>query len=130
MIIGFAELLERTPVNKEQNEYLKIITNSALTLLDIINDILDFTKIERGKLEIEKITFDAFREFEGMIETMSLKANEKNINLIFFPDPEIPRYLIGDPFRIKQVLINLIGNAIKFTDEGGYVHTVIKADCD
>lgn len=127
-IIGFAELLERTPVNKDQREYLKIINNSALTLLDIINDILDFTKIERGKLEIEKIPFDAFREFEGMIETLSIKANQKNINLVFYLDPEIPRHLIGDPLRIKQVLINLIGNAIKFTAEGGYVYTVIKVE--
>ena len=121
-IIGFTQMLERTTANKTQKEYLRIIGNSANTLLDIINSILDFSKIESGKFELEKTGFDIVKELEGMIETLSFKANEKSIDLVFNLDPMLPRVLSGDSLRIKQVLTNLIGNAIKFTDRGGYVH--------
>lgn len=121
-IIGFTQMLERTTANKTQKEYLHIIGNSANTLLDIINSILDFSKIESGKFELEKTGFDIVKELEGMIETLSFKANEKSIDLVFNLDPMLPRVLSGDSLRIKQVLTNLIGNAIKFTDRGGYVH--------
>ncbi len=124
-IIGFTQMLERTTANKTQKEYLRIIGNSANTLLDIINSILDFSKIESGKFELEKTGFDIVKELEGMIETLSFKANEKSIDLVFNLDPMLPQALSGDSLRIKQVLINLIGNAIKFTDRGGYVHTRI-----
>jgi signal transduction histidine kinase/CheY-like chemotaxis protein len=124
-IIGFAEILEKTATNNTQKEYLNIIRNSADTLLDIINSILDFSKIESGKFELEKADFDLMREIEGMIETLSFRANEKNVDLILMLDPTLPRFLVGDSLRIKQVLINLIGNAIKFTDRGGYVYTRI-----
>ena len=121
-IIGFTQLIEKTSVNKTQKEYLQIIGKSANNLLGIINSILDFSKIESGNFELEKAGFDIFKEIEGMIETLSFKANEKNIDLIFFLDPTLPRFLSGDPLRIKQVLTNLIGNAIKFTARGGYVY--------
>ena len=121
-IIGFTQMLEKTTANKTQKEYLHIIGNSANTLLDIINSILDFSKIESGKFELEKTGFDIVKELEGMIETLSFKANEKSIDLVFNLDPMLPRVLSGDSLRIKQVLTNLIGNAIKFTDRGGYVY--------
>ena len=124
-IIGFTQLLEKTAANKTQKEYLNIIESSADTLLDIINSILDFSKIESGKFELEKTGFDIFKELEGMIETLSFKANEKSIDLVFLLDPTLPRILSGDSLRIKQVLTNLIGNAIKFTDRGGYVYIKI-----
>jgi signal transduction histidine kinase/CheY-like chemotaxis protein/HPt (histidine-containing phosphotransfer) domain-containing protein len=124
-IIGFTQLLGKTHVNRIQQEYLHIIGNSADTLLDNINSILDFSKVESGKFELEKVRFDIFGEIEGMIETVSFKANEKNIDLVILLDPTLPRFLTGDPFRIKQVLTNLIGNAIKFTDRGGYVYVRI-----
>lgn len=124
-IIGFTQLLEKTTTDKTQKEYMQIIGKSAETLLHLINSILDFSNIESGKLELEKVEFDIVKEFEGMIETLSFTANEKDIDLIFLLDPTLPRFLEGDPLRIKQALANLIGNAIKFTDRGGYVYVRI-----
>ncbi|HMK55637.1 MAG TPA: ATP-binding protein [Dissulfurispiraceae bacterium] len=124
-IIGFTELLEKTPVNKAQREYLHIVGSSANTLLEIINDILDLSKIESGNLKIDMAGFDIFRELEDLSEFLAVKANEKDINLIFFLDPDLPQCLIGDALRLKQILTNLISNAIKFTHTGGYVYIKI-----
>jgi len=120
-IIGFSELLKKTELNNKQQDFINIISQSATSLLDIINDILDFSKIESGKLELEIFPFNPFEEFEPIIELFSAKAYEKNIKLISFIHPKLPETLLGDSLRIKQILINLIGNAIKFTPDNGIV---------
>jgi PAS domain S-box-containing protein len=120
-IIGFAELLKKTNLNIKQQDFINIISQSANSLLNIINDILDFSKIESGKLELEIFPFNPFEEFEPIIELFSAKAYEKNIKLISFIHPKLPETLLGDSLRIKQILINLIGNAIKFTPDNGIV---------
>jgi len=120
-IIGFSEVLKKSELNSQQREFVNIISSSATSLLDIINDILDFSKIESGKLEIENIEFNPFEEFEPVIELFSAKTYEKNIKLISFIHPKLPEKVYGDSLRIKQVLINLIGNAIKFTPNDGVI---------
>ncbi len=120
-IIGFSELLKKTNLDNKQQDFINIISQSATSLLDIINDILDFSKIESGKLELEIFPFNPFEEFEPIIELFSAKAYEKNIKLISFIHPKLPETLLGDSLRIKQILINLIGNAIKFTPDNGIV---------
>jgi len=123
-IIGFANVLQKSTLDKQQSEFVNIITKSATGLLEIINDILDFSKIESGKMDIENIEFNPFYEFEAVMELFSAKTYEKELKLASFIDPNIPISVVGDPLRIKQVIINLVGNAIKFTKSGG----VIKID--
>ena len=120
-IIGFSEVLKKGDLSSQQREFVNIISKSATSLLDIINDILDFSKIESGKLDIENIKFDPFEEFEPVIELFSAKTYEKNIKLISFIHPKLPEAIYGDSLRIKQILINLIGNAVKFTPDDGVV---------
>jgi CheY-like chemotaxis protein/preprotein translocase subunit SecB len=124
-IIGFAEVLKKSELNSQQREFVNIISKSATSLLDIINDILDFSKIESGKLDIEHAEFNLFDEFEPVIELFSAKTYEKNIKLISFIHPKLPASIYGDSLRVKQILINLIGNAIKFTPDGGVVRISI-----
>jgi len=120
-IIGFSEVLKKSELNSQQREFVNIISKSATSLLDIINDILDFSKIESGKLDIENVEFNPFEEFEPVIELFSAKTYEKSIKLISFIHPKLPEAIYGDSLRIKQILINLIGNAIKFTPDNGVV---------
>jgi len=117
-IDGMAKLLEDTPIDEEQKEYLSAIRASADNLLIIINDILDITKIEAGKLTIEKIGFNLEDTLNRVIKSINYKAEEKGILLTLDVDENIPKILLGDPTRINQVIINLISNAIKFTSEG------------
>jgi two-component system sensor histidine kinase BarA len=117
-VIGFAELLEKTSLNTQQLDYVNTIRNSASNLLTIINDILDFSKIESGKMEIEHIVFSMPDLISEVIAMFAPMAYKKNIELVSFPYPDIPQQLIGDPSRIRQILVNLIGNAIKFTHKG------------
>ncbi len=124
-IIGFAEVLKKGDLNSQQREFVNIISKSASSLLDIINDILDFSKIESGKLDLENATFNLFEELESVIELFSAKTYEKNIKLISFINPQLPAIVYGDSLRIKQILINLIGNAIKFTPDYGVVRVNI-----
>jgi signal transduction histidine kinase len=124
-IIGFSEVLKKSNLNTQQREFVNIISKSASSLLDIINDILDFSKIESGKLDIESIEFNLFEEFEPVVELFSAKTYEKSIKLISFIHPKLPESVFGDSLRIKQILINLIGNAIKFTPDGGVVRIYI-----
>ncbi|MES9862631.1 MAG: ATP-binding protein [Candidatus Thiodiazotropha sp. LLP2] len=117
-VIGFAHLLEKTELNERQLEYLRIITSSANSLLEIIDDILDFSKMEAGKVKLENSNF----VLESMINSVQLlftpKAIEKGLNLSTHVADDIPHILCGDSSRLRQILINLVGNAIKFTDHG------------
>ncbi len=123
-IIGFSELVLTTELNKIQREYLGNVNKSAYNLLNIINDILDFSKIEAGKLLIDNTTFRLNEVIEETVDMLDIKAQEKNIELICHIDPKLPAQFFGDPVRIRQILINLVGNAIKFTGEGEVLVTV------
>jgi len=125
-IVGFTEILRSTDLNDEQKEFLSIIEKSSENLLSIINNILDLSKIESNKIEIENIVFDATEEFESAIETYAVGAAEKNIDLNFYMDPTINAKLKGDPTKIKEILINLLSNAIKFTSYGGEIDVEIQ----
>jgi len=125
-IVGFTEILRSTDLTPEQEEFLSIIDKSSENLLSIINNILDLSKIESNKIEIENIVFDSAAEFESAIETYAVAAAEKNIDLNFYMDPTISNKLKGDPTKIKEVVINLLSNAIKFTSYGGEIDVEIK----
>jgi len=125
-IVGFTEILRSTDLTAEQDEFLSIIDKSSENLLSIINNILDLSKIESNKIEIESIVFDTHEEFESAIETYSVSAAEKNIDLNFFMDPTISPKLKGDPTKIKEIIINLLSNAIKFTSYGGEINLTIQ----
>ena len=117
-VIGMTGLLLDSELSKEQKEFAEIVKNSANSLLGIINDILDFSKIEAGKLVIEEIEFDLRNMIEEFSSTMIFKAGEKQLEFVCSIQPEISSYYIGDPGRLRQILINLTGNAIKFTEKG------------
>ncbi|MDD5217445.1 MAG: PAS domain S-box protein [Candidatus Omnitrophica bacterium] len=125
-VIGMAGLLLDTELTPEQHEYAEGVRSSADNLLTLINDILDFSKIEAGKLNVEPIPFDLHLAVEEVADMLAVKAQEKGIELIVRCDPEAPRRVIGDVGRIRQILTNLVGNAVKFTDEG---HVLINVDC-
>jgi len=118
-IMGMTYLLMDTNLDAEQNDYLKTIQNSSDALLTIINDILDFSKIEAGKLDLENITFDLHRTIDDITELMGPKASEKGLELSGIVNSEVPRLVKGDPGRLRQILVNLVGNSIKFTENGG-----------
>ena len=124
-IVGFTEILRSTDLDDEQREFLSIIDKSSENLLSIINNILDLSKIESNKIEIENVVFDAAEEFESAVETYAVGAAEKNIDLNFYMDPTINAKLKGDPTKIKEILINLLSNAIKFTSYGGEINLEI-----
>ena len=117
-VIGMANLLLDTPLGTEQAEFAETIKNSADSLLRIINDILDFSKIEAGKLELEIIDFDLKGALEEVGDLMALKAHEKGLEFVSNIHRHVPLLLFGDPGRLRQILINLVGNAIKFTEKG------------
>jgi signal transduction histidine kinase/CHASE2 domain-containing sensor protein/ActR/RegA family two-component response regulator len=118
-IISFTELLLDTKLNEEQRSFVEIIRGSSDNLLNIINEILDFSKIEAGELHLEEINFDLIESVEQTIEVLGNNAYSKGIELSCRIEPTIPTNLQGDPTRLSQILTNLIGNAIKFTDRGG-----------
>jgi signal transduction histidine kinase/DNA-binding response OmpR family regulator len=124
-IVGFTEILRSTDLTEEQDEFLSIIDKSSENLLSIINNILDLSKIESNKIEIENIVFDAEEEFESAVETYAVAATEKNIDLNFYMDPTIATKLKGDPTKIKEIVINLLSNAVKFTSYGGEINLEI-----
>ncbi len=117
-IIGMSHLALKTDLNAHQRNYIEKITHAADGLLTVINDILDYSKIEAGKLGVESIEFWLDEVFDKVGDVMSLRADEKGLELIFDLAPDVPESLVGDPMRLGQVLINLVGNAIKFTPKG------------
>ncbi|EQB39651.1 hypothetical protein M947_06560 [Sulfurimonas hongkongensis] len=125
-IVGFTELLKDTGLEEEQSEFVEIIEKSSENLLQIINNILDLSKIESNKLEIEDIAFDPIVEFESAVEVYGVRASEKHIDLGCFIDPSLEQPLNGDPTKLKEVIINLLSNAIKFTSSGGFINVNIR----
>lgn len=120
-VIGMTSLLLQTDLSGEQLDYVNTIRLSGDALLSVINDILDFSKIEAGNMSLEEFPFEIAQCVEEAIELLASKVAEKNIDLLYFIDPGVPDIVSGDITRLRQVLINLIGNAIKFTDEGEVV---------
>jgi signal transduction histidine kinase/CheY-like chemotaxis protein len=125
-IVGFTELLKDTGLKEEQAEFVEIIEKSSENLLEIINNILDLSKIESNKLEIEDIAFNPIEEFESAVEVYAVRASEKHIDLGCFIDPELEQPLKGDPTKIKEVVINLLSNAVKFTSSAGAINVDIR----
>jgi CheY-like chemotaxis protein len=124
-IVGMIDILKGANLTKEQLEYIEIIGISGENLLMIINDVLDFSKIEAGQVTFEHIRFNLSDEITEVVKILRYKAIQKNLDLSFKIADNVPELLIGDPLRLKQVLINLCNNAIKFTNEG-YVHVNVK----
>ncbi len=120
-VLGLTGLLLDTPLSSEQREYATLVSSSASSLLTVINDILDFSKVEAGRMPLEHLDFDLPAVLDGMVELMEEPAREKGLELVCLIEPEVPRSLRGDPGRLRQVLTNLVGNAIKFTAEGNVV---------
>jgi len=117
-IIGFSDLLDMTSLDVQQRDYVQTVKNSSQALLGLINDILDFSKVEAGKLEIESVPFSLRAVVEGVADMLREKTAIKEVELIVDIDMAIPDDLLGDPLRLRQVLVNLTGNAVKFTDVG------------
>ncbi len=117
-IMGMVRLLLDSSITKQQRDHVLTIQESGEAMLGLLNDILDFEKIQRGKLDLESISFDLHRLIQGIVNLMSGHATQKSITLSARMDEEIPRYVRGDPTRLRQVLLNFLGNAIKFTQEG------------
>ncbi|HNW47643.1 MAG TPA: PAS domain S-box protein [Thermotogota bacterium] len=117
-VIGFGELLLKTQLNPSQRQYAENLTVAGRSLLEIINQILDFSKIEAGKLELEKTPEDLIHLVQSTLDIVKLNAEKKNLELLLAIQPDIPRYAIVDPLRLKQILVNLLGNAVKFTQSG------------
>ena len=120
-VIGMTGLLLDSDLAPQQRQYAEVIDTSANSLLKLINDILDFSKIEAGELRLEKIDFDLQSLIDDLATMMAVRAYEKKLNLVCVVDSDVPTWLQGDPGRLRQILINLVGNAIKFTDKGEIV---------
>ncbi|MBF0397070.1 MAG: response regulator [Desulfobacterales bacterium] len=130
-VIGMTTLLLDTNLDKEQQEYANTINQSSEALLTIINDILDFSKIEAGKMEFEDIDFDLRKVVEDVCDLMAIKADEKAIEFGSYIDPEVPSLIYGDPGRLRQILLNLSGNAVKFTVKGGvFIQVLLDKETD
>ena len=117
-IIGMTDLALDTETTAEQREYLQTVKLSADFLLTVINDILDYSKVEAGKIELDPSMFNLHDCLENALKTVALRADEKGLELLCQIDPAVPRIVWGDSVRLRQILLNLLGNAIKFTDEG------------
>jgi PAS domain S-box-containing protein len=117
-ILGMADLLLETPLNEEQRKYVQIFGSAGDNLLTLINDILDLSKVETGQIELEMINFHLANLVEKTCEVLALRAHQKGLELLTLFAPDIPQHVVGDPNRLRQVLVNLIGNAVKFTDHG------------
>ncbi len=123
-VIGMTSLLRDTPLTATQGEYVRTIESSGEALLAIINDILDYSKIEAGRIELEVTSFDLRESIEDALDLFAAKAMEKKLELLYLMGPEVPAEVEGDATRLRQILVNLVGNAIKFTDKGEVIVTV------
>lgn len=126
-VLGMTELLEATELNKEQREYVLTILKSGELLLTILNDILDFSKLEAGKVELETISFNLEHMLYDVLQLLMVRTNNKELELILDYPPDYPRQFLGDPARLRQILFNLVGNSIKFTERG---HVRVGIRCD
>src|SRR5262249_12762490 len=120
-VIGMTGLLLDTSLGPQQREYAEIVRRSGQGLLAIINDILDYSKIEAGKLDLETVDLDVREVVEDVAELLPSEAQHKNVELVTIVQPDLPRALRGDPGRLRQILTNLVGNATKFTQRGEVV---------
>ena len=117
-ILGMTELVLDTPLTEDQRQCLKTVKSAADNLLGIINDLLDFSKIEAGKLELDPADFSLRAAVGDTLRALAVRAHTKGLELIYHVQPDVPDALVGDAGRLRQVLLNLVGNAIKFTDAG------------
>ena len=117
-VMGMTDLALETELTVEQREYLETVKMSGDSLLTVINDILDFSKIEAGKIDLEAVDFNLRENLESTLKTLAMRADEKGLELLCEVAPEVPEMLRGDPVRVRQIVVNLVGNAIKFTDSG------------
>jgi two-component system sensor histidine kinase/response regulator len=117
-VLGMAELLQDTDLSREQQGYVHAVRSSADALMTIINDILDFSKIEARKLALEIVGFDLRDGIGDILQTLTLRAAEKGLELAYHVTPDVPDAVVGDPARLRQILVNLVGNAVKFTEQG------------
>ncbi|NNM26793.1 MAG: PAS domain-containing protein, partial [Phycisphaerales bacterium] len=129
-IAGTAELLRSTKLSPEQDEYLDMITSSAEALLGVINDVLDFSKIEAGRIELDEDDFQLRSTVADAVELLAVRAQQQGLELVVDIDPDVPNALVGDAIRFRQILVNLVGNAIKFTDRGWVVVRVVSEPVD
>jgi signal transduction histidine kinase/CheY-like chemotaxis protein len=123
-IMGMTELTLDTELNSEQRGYLLLVKSSGESLLSVINDILDFSKVESGKLDLEMLEFNLYDCVGETMKTLALRAHQKGLELAYDVDPDVPAHLRGDPGRLRQILVNLVGNAIKFTQRGEVLVTI------
>lgn len=126
-ILGMTGLLLDTKLTPEQRTYARAISTSAKTLLALIDEVLDFSKIEAGKIELKPAPFDIADAMQGVVELLAPRARDKGLEIGWFAAPELPKSVIGDEMRIRQILMNLLGNAIKFTETGGVALTLRRA---
>ncbi|MEK6650856.1 MAG: response regulator, partial [Bacteroidota bacterium] len=127
-VIGMTDVLMHTDLTTEQAEYIETIRTSGETLLTIINDILDFSKIESGRLSLEHRPFELVTAVEDVYDLLSFKAREKNLDLLYVLDPAVPRTIEGDVTRVRQILLNLVGNAVKFTPSGQVLTRITRVE--
>ena len=123
-ITGMTQLMLNSDLSSRQREFMRLIDQSTESLQGLLNDILDFSKIEAGRLELESIPFELRERIANTVQAMSIPASEKGLELVYQVSPDVPDHLVGDPGRLSQIVINLVGNAIKFTDSGEVVLTM------
>ncbi len=126
-ILGIQDLLVNTPLNEQQTEYVSIAAQAGTLLLRLVNDILDLTKVESGKLDLEKLDFDAVPMVEVCMQLLAIKAQEKSLALHTIIEPDLNTWIKGDPYRFRQLILNLVSNAIKFTAQGSVTVKLSKA---
>jgi CheY-like chemotaxis protein/anti-sigma regulatory factor (Ser/Thr protein kinase) len=125
-VIGMTELVLKSPLSVQQREYLGTVRDSGEALLGVINDILDFSKIEAGKMSLERVTFPLWESLGDTMKSFSLRAHQKGLELAYRIQPDVPRFVVGDYTRLRQIVVNLVGNAVKFTDQGEVVVEVAR----
>ncbi len=127
-VLGMTDLLLDTELNSEQRDYAVMVRGSAESLLTLVNDILDFSKIEAGKLELETIEFKLRASIEPALKTLAARAHQKGLELNCRIEPDVPEALLGDPGRLRQILLNLLGNSLKFTEKGE-INLTVQSEC-